>query len=169
MTSPLTPYLNSLVLFTSEGTVSLVSGRFSKSGSDQYIVKAFMKRQQYSGVSSGSRKIPLESQLGGEMLPGAAGDQFFYRGYSLLWALKSGGGFNLDAPNYTGLTFAQVTSQYDWMFTGQEVKFKFGDDKTMVARTQRTSGVFGGQGIDDIIYSEIGGIQLQLTGTELQN
>jgi hypothetical protein len=169
MASPLTPYINSLVLFTSEGTVSLVNGRFSKSGSNQYVVKAFMKRQQYSGVSSGSVKVPLPSQLDGEMLPGGSGDQFYYRGYALSWALVTGGGFNLDSPNYTGLTFAQVTAQYDWLFTGQEVKFKFGNDKTMTARTQRTSGVFGGQGIDNIIYSEIGGIQLQLTGTELQN
>jgi hypothetical protein len=37
------------------------------------------------------------------------------------------------------------------------------------AKIQRSSGVFGGQGIDEIIYKEIAGVELQLTGTELQN
>jgi hypothetical protein len=37
------------------------------------------------------------------------------------------------------------------------------------AKIQRSSGVFGGTGIDEIVYREIGGVQIQITGGELQN
>ena len=37
------------------------------------------------------------------------------------------------------------------------------------ARIQRSSGVFGGQGIDEIVYKEIGGVEIQITGGEVQN
>ena len=37
------------------------------------------------------------------------------------------------------------------------------------AKIQRSSGVFGGQGIDQIIYGEMGGVEIQMTGAELQN
>jgi hypothetical protein len=37
------------------------------------------------------------------------------------------------------------------------------------ARIQRSSGVFGGQGIDSIIYQQISGVEIQITGGEVQN
>ena len=37
------------------------------------------------------------------------------------------------------------------------------------AKIQRSSGQYGGQGIDEIIYKEIGGVEIQITGGELQN
>ena len=86
MASPLAPYINSRLLVPFLGEVSLVNGRWSESAGDSYLVRMFIKRAQYSGVSSGSRNVPLASQLDGEMLPGASGDQFYYRGYALEWA-----------------------------------------------------------------------------------
>ena len=60
--------------------------------------------------------------------------------------------------------------QYPWLATGTQCQFRFGDDPIMeAARIQRSSGVFGGQGIDSIIYSELGGVQIQITSAELQN
>ena len=169
MASPLAPYINARILVPSLGDVSLVDGRWVEAAGDSYLVKCFMKRAQYSGVSSGSKPLPLESQLDGNMLPGGSGDQFYYRGYALEFTTVPPT-FSLDSDTETGLTFQQVKEQYEWLATGSEVVFRFGNDPIMnAAKIQRSSGIFGGQGIDTIIYKEIGGVQLQLTGGELQN
>ncbi len=168
MASPLLSYANSKVLVIEDASPTIENGRIVAGGGQGYLVKAFMKRTQYTGVSSGSKRIPLESQLDGQMLPGASGDQFYYRGYSLLYALV-GSNFNLETSSDTGLAFRQVTIQPDWLRPGKEVLFKFGQDQVMNARIQRSSGIFGGSGIDEIIYEEIGGVELQITGTEILN
>jgi len=168
MTSPLLSYANSRVLVIADGTPTVTDGRIVAGGGTKYLIKAFMKRVQYTGVSSGSKRIPLESQLDGQMLPGASGDQFYYRGYSLLYA-QVASTFNLETSSESGLAFVQMSSQPQWMLPGREVQFKFGRDPILNARIQRSSGIFGGTGIDEIIYQEIGGVELQLTGTEMQN
>ena len=132
------------------------------------LVACFLKRAQYSGVTTGSKKVPLESQLNGEMLPGASGDQFLYRGYALQYIkLNDTIDWLLGYKNYNG--WSQVTKQYDFLKTGTQVEFKFGDDPILRGKIERSSGVYGGVGIDQIIYSEIGGVELQITGGELQN
>lgn len=152
-----------------QGAVSLVGGRWVEASGDSYLVKAFMKRVQYSGVSSGSKLIPIPSQLNGEMLPGASGDQFYYRGYALEW-VEVPSTWDLETSDESALVWAQVTTQYEWLATGAECQFRLGQDPIMpTAKIQRSSGVFGGQGIDEILYQEIGGVELQLTGGELQN
>lgn len=169
MASPLAPYINGRLLVPGKGAVSVVNGRLVEADGDSYLVKLFIKRAQYSGVSSGSKKLPLESQLDGKMMPGASGDQFYYRGYALEWSAVPST-WDLETSDETGLTFQQVTTQYTWLQTGEECVFRFGQDPIMpAARIQRSSGVFGGQGIDEIIYSEIGGVEIQITGGEVQN
>ena len=169
MTSPLLPYANARILVPNDGAVSQVNGRWVQAAGDSYLVKCFLKRAQYSGVSSGSKLVPIPSQLDGEMLPGASGDQFYYRGYALEWAVVDSN-FDLEASSEAGLVFQQVTTQYDWLNTGKACQFRFGQDPVMYeTKIQRSSGVFGGEGIDEIIYSEIGGVEIQLTGGEMQN
>jgi hypothetical protein len=168
MASPLLPYANSRLLIEAEGTISVVNGRITASVANKVLVKCFLKRAQYSGVSSGSKKIPLESQLDGRMLPGASGDQFYYRGYALEYAAVAAG-WTLDSDE-SGVTWLPVTTQYQWMIPGTTVEVRFGDDPQMLHSTiERSSGIFGGQGIDEIIYQEIGGVQIQLTAGEVQN
>ena len=135
---------------------------------DTYLIRCFMKRAQYSGVSSGSKKIPLESQLDGEMMPGASGDQFYYRGYALEYAIVPAD-YDPTVDDESLITFSQVVSQLPCLLPNQEVRFFFGDEKESLSRVQRSTGIFGGQGIDEIIYKEIGGVQLQLTAGEVQN
>ena len=169
MTSPLLPYANSRVLVPNLGAVSLVNGRWVEAAGDYYLVKAFLKRQQYSGVSSGSKLIPIPSQLDGEMMPGASGDSFFYRGYALEWT-NVPSGWDMKLSDESTLTWQPVVTQYEWLATGTECQFRLGQDPIMPkAKIQRSSGVFGGQGIDQILYQEIGGVELQLTGGEVQN
>jgi hypothetical protein len=103
------------------------------------------------------------------MMPGGSGDQFYYRGYALEWASVAPG-WDLETSDESPLVFAQVTTQYDWLATGTACQYRFGQDPIMrEARIQRSSGVFGGEGIDSIVYSEIGGVEIQITGGELQN
>ena len=167
--SPLKPYANARILVPSQGAVSLVNGRWVEAAGDSYLVKCFLKRQQYKGVSSGSKMVPIFSQLDGEMMPGASGDQFYYRGYALEYVTVSAS-WDLETSDEAGLAWEEVTTQFTWLATGTECQFRFGQDPIMpVARIQRSSGVFGGQGIDEIIYKEIGGVELQLTGADLQN
>lgn len=168
MASPLAPYINSRVLAVAEGAVSLVNGRYQAAQGDTYLIRCFMKRAQYSGVSSGSKKIPLESQLDGEMMPGASGDQFYYRGYALEYGIVSQT-WNPGVDDESLVVFVPVTSQLEVLLPNMEVRFFFGDEKETLSRVQRSTGVFGGQGIDQIIYSEIGGVELQLTAGEVQN
>ena len=169
MASPLLPYANARVLVPNQGAVSIVNGRWVEAAGNYYLVKCFLKRSQYSGVSSGSKLVPIPSQLDGEMLPGASGDQFYYRGYALEW-VEVPSNWDLETSDETPLVFQQVLTQYTWLATGTECQFRLGQDPIMpTAKIQRSSGVFGGQGIDEIIYKEIAGVELQLTGTELQN
>ena len=169
MPSPLAPYINGRLLVPGQGAVTNVDGRWVEAVGDSYLVKLFIKRAQYSGVSSGSKPIPLASQLDGEMMPGGSGDQFYYRGYALEWATVPST-WDLETSDETGLVFQQVMTQYSWLATGTECNFRFGQDPIMpAAKIQRSSGVFGGQGIDEIIYKEIGGVEIQITGGEVQN
>ena len=113
MASPLLPYANGRVLVPEEGTVTQVNGRWVTEETSAYLVKLFVKRSQYSGVSSGSKKIPLASQLDGEMLPGASGDQFYYRGYMLQYAPVSPD-WDLETSDESGITWLPVTTTPPW-------------------------------------------------------
>ncbi len=167
-TSPLLPYQNARLLVPSQGDVSLVNGRWVEAAGDSYLVRLFVKRMQYAGVSSGSKLLPIPSQLDGEMMPGASGDQFYYRGYGLDYSLVSSD-WDLSSSDESALTWDQVLTQYSWLATGTECEFRFGQDPIMPAsKIQRSSGIFGGQGIDQIIYKEIGGVEIQVTGGEVQ-
>lgn len=169
MASPLLPYENGRLLVPGVGTITQVNGRWEESAGNSYLVKLFINRSQYSGVSSGSKMIPLASQLDGEMLPGGSGDQFYYRGYALQW-VEVPNSWDLEVSDESGLAWNLVTGQTTWLATGTEGQFRFGNDPIMdAAKIQRSSGRYGGQGIDEIIYKEIGGVEIQITGTELQN
>ena len=167
--SPLMPYQNGRLLVPGDGEVTIVNGRLTEAASDSYLVRLFINRSQYSGVSSGSKPLPLASQLDGNMMPGASGDQFFYRGYALDYTIVPVN-FSLETGDETGFVWTQVTGQTEWLSTGTECVFRFGDDPIMpTAKIQRSSGRYGGQGIDTIIYKEIGGVEIQITGGEVQN
>jgi hypothetical protein len=166
MASPLLAYYNGRIKATTQGTVSIVNGRPVASGGTVYVVKCYIKRMQYTGVTSGSKPLPLESQLEGRMLPGASGDQFYYRGFALQKAPLGGGDWLGDL---SGLTFTDITAQESFLLPGTEVEFKFGNDPDMFATVQRSSGQFGGDGIDEILYPALGGVEIQLTASEVMS
>ena len=167
MASPLLEYANGLLRAETQGTVTIVNGRPTIASGSIYVVRCYITREQYNGVTSGSRRLPLESQLEGRMLPGAGGDQFYYRGYALQKLLLPDGVDWLgDLSSYT---FTGITAQEAFLLPGKEVEFKFGNDPIKKSTIQRSSGKYGGQGIDQILYPAIGGVEIQLTGSEVQN
>ena len=167
MTSPLLPYANSAILIASSGAVTVVDGRLAAAVGNRYLIKAFLKREQSTGTETGGTKTPLRGQAG-NILPGASGEYFLYRGYALQYATVASS-FVLGTSSEAGLTYRDIQQQFTWMLPGQNGQLRFGDDRILNAQIQRSSGIFGGQGIDEIIYSEIGGIEIQVTGAELEN
>ena len=75
--------------------------------------------------------------------------------------------FVLGTTSESNLQYSRVQEQFSWMLPGQNGQLRFGDDRILNAQIQRSSGVFGGVGIDDIIYNEIGGVEIQVTGAEI--
>lgn len=167
MASPLLGYANALVRAENKGTVTTVNGRLVQVVSSTVLYRCFLKRTQYSGVSSGSVKVPLPSQLDGQMMPGGSGDQFYYRGYYLQKALIAS---NFDwRGDLSALVWTDITAYEEAIRPGTDVLFALGSTDTMKAQVERSTGVYGGLGIDQILYKELGGIELQLTGAELLN
>ncbi len=167
MASPLLPYANSAIVIASTGAVSTVDGRITAVAGNRYLIKAFLKRQQSTGTESGGTKTPLRGQAG-NILPGASGEYFLYRGYALQYATIPST-FVLGTTSESNLQYTKIQEQFAWMLPGQNGQLRFGDDRILNAQIQRSSGVFGGVGIDDIIYNEIGGVEIQVTGGELEN
>ncbi len=167
MTSPLLPYANSAILIASSGIVDVTNGRITSTPGSYYLIKAFLKRQQSTGTETGGTKTPLRGQAG-EILPGASGEYFLYRGYALQYAVVPST-FVLGTSSESNLSYEIVQEQFSWMLPGQNGQLRFGRDRILNAQIQRSSGVYGGIGIDDIIYSEIGGVEIQVTGGEVQN
>lgn len=165
MISPLLPYANSAILVESQGVVTVENGRIITAAGSNYLIKAFLKREQSTGIKSGGTKVPLKGQSG-DIMPGGSGEYFLYRGYALQYATVPST-FVLGSSSESGLLYGNITEQFNWMLPGQSGSLRFGNDRIMKAHIERSSGVFGGTGIDDIIYYEIGGIQIQVTGGEL--
>lgn len=164
MTSPFLFIANAYVVVTQKGPVTNVDGRFVETPGDTLAVQCYLGRQQYNSVSSGSVKQPLPSQQGGTMMPGASGDQFYYRGYALRTAPVA-----VDWAPGDSATWADVTASIPALRPGTEVTFYFGAEPAMRARVERNTGKYGGAGPDQTLYAEVGGVELQLVGAELLN
>lgn len=167
MASPLLPYANSAILIESEGAIAVANGRIAAADGTRYLIKAFLKREQSDGVETGGTKTPLRGQSG-KILPGGSGEFYLYRGYALQYAVVPPA-FVLGSSPESSLAYTTIQQQYNWMLPGQKASLRFGRDRVLNAQIERSSGTYGGIGIDDIIYYEIGGVQIQITGGELQN
>jgi len=167
MASPLLEFANARIMTRSGGVVGQdADGRIYTSDETRTLVICYMKRIQYTGVTSGSRKVPLASELNGEMLPGASGDEFYYRGYALQAATVDSS-YDWTKADVSDATFTDITSDQPYLRSQKEIQFLFGD-QLMKGTIQRGIGKFGGSGIDEIIYPAIG-VELQITGGEVLN
>lgn len=164
MASPLLPYANAYVLVQSKGAVTQVNGRFVAVEGATVAVRCFLKRAQNMGATTGGTKQPYPGQQNSNWLPGLSGEQFLYRGYALQTATVAADWVPGDAA-----TWSDVTAVLPVLRPGTIVLFYLGVSDPMRAQIERNDGVFGGLGIDEILYAEIGGTPLMLIGAEAQN
>lgn len=164
MASPLLPYTNAYVKVTQKGAVAQINGRFVAAAGTTVAVRCFLKRAQNMGSTTGGTKQPYSGQQASNLLPGASGEQFLYRGYALQMATVAADWVPGDAA-----TWSDVTAALPGLRPGTDVLLFQGVSDPMKARVERNDGVFGGVGIDEILYAEIGGTPLMLTGAEVQN
>jgi len=165
MASPLLEYANARARIPLQGRTKNADGRYVLTDNTFILLICYLKRAQYTGVSSGSRKIPLPSELYGEMLPGASADEFYYRGYALQYAQVLDDYDWIDS-DLSDITLFDVNGSETFTRPQSKIDFSFGNQPVMTGTIQRSTGVFGGKGIDEVIYPVIG-VEIQITGAEI--
>ena len=167
-TSPLYPYINCSGLYysTQSMQVSPSNGRLGVSASQQYYLKLFLRRAQSNGTDSGSKDVPVNGQS--NIMPGYSGSSFIYRGYVLQYnVLPTSGTYDLNnTVNLSGLTMTDVeSSNLSWLTPSGSMQILFGDISQVInCKVIVSSGVYGSQGIDQVIASEIKGVPITLLG-----
>lgn len=161
--SPLGAYANASGLITSTlgSQIEVTNGRLSVSSStpaSNYYLSLFLKRAQSGGTDSGAKSISNNPRV----MPGYSGQTFIYRGYVLGYA-EVNSNFNLGVDVVNVLT--NITSRPEWLTSGVTLRVKFGDTINILSCKVITStGVYGSQGIDETIISEIKGIPIIISG-----
>lgn len=169
MASPLLAIANSSILLQTEGsTVTQTAGRYSIDAGPLYLINCYLKRSQPKiGPETGSRKSPTKGRQD-SLMPGASGDSFPYRGYMLRYATVAPG-FDLGVDDETVLSYTEMTTPQAWIQPGMICSLRFGADKILRGSIEICSGTFGGEGIDETIYTEIGGVPVTIIGGDTQN
>jgi hypothetical protein len=162
--SPLLPYYNGLLLSrsVSGSGISVSNGRITTDPvGSQYLIKVFISRK---GAINGVPNLADE----GEKIVGASGYEYNYKGYALSVADVSSG-FELDSSiglsgNISGLTFTDidVSSHVDYLGNGLRGNLLIGLDKVLRYQILNTGGVYNGSGIDELIYTQIRGVPIEL-------
>lgn len=160
--SPLLPYYNGLILSSSGQTLSINDGRIvidSTSGS-KYLVKVF--------VSQGPEIVGIPKEVDqGQEIPGASGFAYTYKGYALSVAVV-GNTYELDASiglsgNTSGLVFSNISGHELYLGNGVRGDILLGLDKVAKYQIINSGGVYNGEGIDKLIYSQIKGVPIKLS------
>lgn len=169
MTSPLLPYATSYLVITAEALPSVVNGRVVSQDGDKYAVHCYLKRQDSSGTSTGADYLPSQNTPG-SMLPGVSGDVYLYRGYALRYA-ELAGEFTDDLPIPTNLTWVPLDSASvpAWLTGGVQCQHRQGLEQYKSSAIERVSGKYGGEGIDAIVSSSIGGVPITIRSGDVLN
>jgi hypothetical protein len=163
MTSPLGAYANAYLLITSEGVPTITDGRVIASSGDTYLVECYMKRQESQGVNTGASYGKVN------MMPGASGDAYLYRGYALRYAKVI---IDYDLENLsTNIAWSELksTTKPSWLIDGLICKHKQGLEQVKHCTIERCSGKYGGNQIDELISNEIGGIPITVRSGDVIN
>lgn len=160
--SPLSKYSNAnLLVYSSSDYAIYVEGRVVPTPRKGYLIQLFLKRDNNS-----RRRVP--NDLGaneGKILPGANGEINKYEGYALGFTeVPDLYNIEVDTPRRLGLKFYDIGYGLEFIRVGTKGKLDFGNDPIMDVTIDRMSGDYGGLGIDGIIYHEIRGFPITLTG-----
>jgi len=160
MTSPLLPYANSYVLFEAEGIPEVSDGRIITGAGSRFLVECYLKRQESNGVETGADYLPLQSNSQ-DFLPGSSGQVYLYRGYALRYIEVSedyeAGVSNAPANGWVNLSANNLPI---WLTPGANCIHIQGNETAKNSSVERSTGKYGGSGIDSIISSYIVGIPL---------
>ena len=151
---------SSIIISTIQGDATLSNGRYSINNGPRYICECYLKRQISSGTSSG--------ELRSKVLAGADPSSWLYRGYILGYSVISDlfeHGSSESGINYESIDGSNIPT----FITGlskQQISMRFGD-YVMDGYVELIGGGYGSRGIDQIIYNELSGIPIIITGTEI--
>lgn len=169
MSSPLLEQANAYIFLDSQDDVTLVNGRLTVTSGSRVVFQAFLKRESSDGGSS----VATSVSQGAVMLPGITGQGLRYAGYILRYGVLTG---PVDPD--------ELPADGDWVDitaplavgTTQEVAFQPGRrGQCLIGASERlqscvlelTTGKYGGEGIDELLYLEIGGIPVSLVVGEV--
>jgi hypothetical protein len=163
MSSPLLPYVNALLLVQSTGEVTVVNGRVVSEAGPRYVLQAYMVRQDSTGVTTGAEYAPTR-QSPGDVLPGASGEVYLYRGYGLRWSVAPQG-YELGGVLGAGQVWVELNAATlpEWLSAGTRALHLHGTSESpKECRIERVTGKYGGSGIDQVISNEIKGVPMVL-------
>ena len=163
MASPLLPYVNALLLVQSTGEVTVVNGRVVGAAGPSYVIEAYMVRQDSTGTTTGAEYAPTR-QRAGDVLPGASGEVYLYRGYGLRWGVVSND-YELGQSLGVGHVWVELNaaSLPEWLSAGTRALHLQGTSESpKECRIERVTGKYGGSGIDQVISNEIKGVPMVL-------
>lgn len=170
MSSPLLEIANAYLLVVQEGVPQVVDGRFVSSESARYLIRCYLKRTESQGPANGAQRLPgLNSP--GSGFSGASGEAYAYRGYGILVA-EVANDYELSDPIPGDLEWETLlaNTKPSWLVAGLTVQHRQGrEPNVMASRLTRVTGEFGGDGIDDMVSSEIEGIPLTVLSGEVLN
>lgn len=166
MTSPLLTYSNAWLLITQQGTPTISNGRVTTSAGNTYLVECYLARQQSRGTDTGADY----TKTGAQGTKGASGQVYLYRGYALRYGAVSSG-YDLSVLNLSGITFQEFTSNNkpEWLKDGVSGLYRHGNEKPAYFAIENSAGRFGNAGIDEIINTSIGGLQLIIRSGQVIN
>lgn len=169
MTSPLLPYANAYLLLTQQGAPEVVDGRVVTTAGTRYLVRCYLKRQDSAGTTTGADYLPTQFAPG-QILPGASGEVYLYRGYALQYAAPQNSYNpyeNRAIPAGLFWTSLAATSLPQWLHAGADCIHLHGNETPKTGRIEVSTGGYGGSQIDEIISQYIVGVPIAVRSGEL--
>lgn len=163
MTSPLLTYANALLLITSEEAPEVINGRVVSDAGPKYVVQCYLKRQDSKGTTTGA------DYTGQSIMPGVSGDAYLYRGYALRYGEAPTDYVLQDGEPDIEWTAIVSTTKPSWLVEGTKCNHLQGNEQVKHCVIERSSGVYGGNKIDELISNEIGGIPITVRSGDVIN
>jgi hypothetical protein len=166
MTSPLATYINSsFIIGYDSGVPSIIDGRYSSNNSRQFLVQCYLRRIQSGNTDTGLGEF---GSSGSSKYPGYGIDvqAFLYRGYALRYSqITDNFELNINGSNEKNLGWIQITDiPYFMTAPGfRSINLRHGHQIINDSYIQILGGVYGSDGIDNILYNELGGIPITIS------
>ncbi len=167
MISPLLPFVNSQLLVNEPGVPEISEGRVTATEGSLFLVECYLKRQDGTGTTTGADYLPQISSPQSKF-PGASGDVYLYRGYALRYVeVPEDFVVNSSVPPSSGWTTLLPESLPSWLAPGAVCTHVQGGETIKNSKVERSTGEYGGRGIDSIVGSSIVGVPIVVRSGDL--